>query len=204
MEELLRSNERITNAMDWSRDGHWLLGFDLAAGTQRDMWVMPVTPDGKPVAGAQPRSYLKTPANEWQGRFSPESNPGWVAYQSDESGRNEVYINSFPEARSRTRISTAGGTYPQWGPGGRELFYMTPENKLMAVNIKLGADSVDASTPHELFTLPAFDNGLDSSYDVAPDGQRFLVRAVPQQQAAQPLTMIVNWPALLKKGPASP
>jgi Tol biopolymer transport system component len=202
--ELLRSNERIGNPMDWSRDGHWLLYFDLAPGTQRDMWVLPVTPDGKPVAGAQPKPYLKTPASEWQGRFSPESNPRWVAYQSDESGRYEVYINSFPEARSRTRISTAGGTYPQWGPGGRELFYLSPENKLMAVSIKLGADSVEASVPRELFTLPAFDNGLDSPYDVAPDGMRFLVRATPQQQAGQPLTLIVNWPALLKKAQTAP
>jgi Tol biopolymer transport system component len=198
MEELLRSNERVTNAMDWSRDGHWLLYFDLAAGTQRDMWMMEVTPDGKPVAGAPPKSYLRTAANEWQGRFSPESNPRWVAYQSDESGRYEVYINSFPEARSKTRISTAGGVYPQWGPGGRELFYMSPENKLMAVSVKLGADSIEASAPRELFTLPVFSNGLDAPYDVAPDGQRFLVRAAPQQQAAQPLTLIVNWPALLK------
>jgi Tol biopolymer transport system component/predicted Ser/Thr protein kinase len=198
MEELLRSNERVTNAMDWSRDGHWLLYFDLAAGTQRDMWMMEVTPDGKPVAGAPPKSYLRTAANEWQGRFSPESNPRWVAYQSDESGRYEVYINSFPQARSKTRISTAGGVYPQWGPGGRELFYMSPENKLMAVSVKLGADSIEASAPRELFTLPVFSNGLDAPYDVAPDGQRFLVRAAPQQQAAQPLTLIVNWPALLK------
>jgi len=80
---------------------------------------------------------------------------------------------------------------------------MSPENKLMAVSIKLGADSVEASAPRELFTLPAFDNGLDAPYDVAPDGQRFLVRAIPQQQTAQPLTVIVNWPALLKKGAAA-
>ena len=199
MEELLRSNERVANAMDWSRDGRWVLYFEIAAGTQRDMWMMQVTSDGKPL---QPKPYLKTPASEWQGRFSPEPNPRWVAYQSDESGRYEVYINSFPEARSKARISTAGGVYPQWGSGGRELFYMSPENKLMAVSIKLGADAVEVSTPRELFTLPAFDNGLDAPYDVAPDGQRFLVRATPQQQAGQPLTLIVNWPALLKKGTA--
>jgi len=74
---------------------------------------------------------------------------------------------------------------------------MSPGNKLMAVSIKLGADSVEASAARELFLLPAFDNGLDAPYEVATDGQRFLVRATPQQQDAQPLTMIVNWPALL-------
>jgi Tol biopolymer transport system component len=98
---------------------------------------------------------LRTTASEWQGRFSPELHPRWVAYQSDDSGRYEVYINSFPEARSKTRISTAGGMYPQWGPSGRELFYMSPDNKLMAVSVKLGADSVEVSAPRELFTLPA-------------------------------------------------
>ncbi|HEV2198794.1 MAG TPA: protein kinase [Bryobacteraceae bacterium] len=200
MEELLkRSNERVTAAMDWSRDGRWVLYLEIAAGTQRDLWAMPVTPDGRPVAGAQPKPYLQSAANEWQGRFSPEPNPRWVAYQSDESGRFEVYVSSFPEPRSKTRISTAGGVYPQWGPGGRELFYMSPDNKLMAVSVKLGTDSVEASQPRELFTLPVYDNGLDAPYDVAPDGQRFLVRATPQQQAGQPLTLIVNWPAGLKK-----
>ena len=181
-----------------------MLSFTLAPDTQRDLLVLPVTPEGKALTGAPPKPYLGTPASEWQGRFSPQPSPSadphWVAYQSDESGRNEVYINSFPEARSKTRISVTGGTYPQWGPGGRELFYMSPENKLMVVSIKVGADSVEASAPRELFTLPAFDNGLDAPYDVAPDGQRFLVRATPQQQAAQPLTVIVNWPALLNKG----
>jgi eukaryotic-like serine/threonine-protein kinase len=198
------AGQELKNPLDWSRDGHWVLYFNVTTGTGRDLWVMPMTSDGKPVPGTQPKPYLQTTANEWQGRFSPESNPRWVAYQSDESGRYEVYINSFPEPRSKTRISTAGGVYPQWGPGGRELFYMTPENKLMAVSIKLGSDSVEASAPRELFTLPVFDNGLDAPYDAAPDGQRFLVRTTTQRQAAQPLTVIVNWPALLKKGTGTP
>lgn len=199
-ERLPVAGEEIKNPMDWSRDGRWVLYFSLAPATQRDLWVLPVTPDGRAVAGAPPKPYLRTAANEWHGRFSPESNPRWVAYQSDESGQYEVYINSFPEPRSKTRISTAGGVYPQWGPGGRELFYLSTDRRLMAVSIKLGTDSVEASSPRELFTLPGFDNGLDAPYDVAPDGQRFLVRTTPQQQAGQPLTVIVNWPALLNKG----
>jgi Tol biopolymer transport system component len=193
------AGDEIKNPMDWSRDGRWVLYLDIATGTRRDLWVMQMTSDGKPAAGGQPKPYLRTAANEWQGRFSPEPNPHWVAYQSDESGRYEIYVNSFPEPRAKTRISTAGGVYPEWGPGGRELFYMSPENKLMAVSLKPGTDSLEASAPRELFTLPVYDNGLDAPYDVAPDGQRFLVRAATQQQASQPLTMIVNWPALLKK-----
>ena len=90
----------------------------------------------------------------------------------------------------------------QRSAGGPELFYVSPDFKLMAVNLKLGADSVEPSTPRELFPLPAVESGW-SPYDTAPDGQRFLVRAIPQQQASQPLTVIVNWPALLKKGAAA-
>jgi hypothetical protein len=125
-----------------------------------------------------------------------------VAYQSNETGRWEVYISAFPEPRGATRISTRGGQYPQWGAGGRELLYVSLDNKLMAVSLKMGADTVEPSTPRELFPLPAVDTGL-SPYDTTPDGQRFLVRATPGQ-AAQPLTVIVNWPALLKREAPAP
>ena len=184
-------------ATDWSRDGRCVLYYEIAPDTQRDLWVLAVTPDGKPAPDAKPRPYLRTRFNESWGRFSPEAPPRWVAYQSDETGRYEVYIQAFPEPRGKFQISTGGGQYPQWGAGGRELFYVSPDYKLMAVSLKLGADSVEPSTPRELFPLPALDIGW-SPYDTAPDGQRFLVRATPGQ-AAQPLTVIVNWPALLKR-----
>ena len=101
------------------------------------------------------------------------------------------------------QVATGGGLYPAWAADGHELYYVSPDLKLMAVSLKVGSDSVEASAPRELFSLPAVDTGF-SPYDVAPDGQRFLVRATPQQQAAEPLTVIVNWPALLKKGSAAP
>ncbi|MGO9256832.1 MAG: hypothetical protein ACLQU1_11090 [Bryobacteraceae bacterium] len=157
-----------------------------------------MTPEGKLAPDAQPKPYLQTPFNEGWGRFSPEAPPRWIAYQSDETGRYEIYIQAFPEPRGATRISTGGGQYPQWGAGGRELFYVSPDYRLMAVSLRLGANSVEPSAPRELFPLPADDIGY-SPYEAAPDGQRFLVRATPQH-GAQPLTVIVNWPALLKKG----
>jgi Tol biopolymer transport system component len=182
---------------DWSADGRWALFYEVAPDTGRDLGVLPMGPEGKPAGQAKP--YLRTPFNEGWGRFSPDSSPRWVAYQSDESGRSEVYIQAFPETRGKFQISTGGGQFPQWGPGGRELFYVSSDFKVMAVSLKLAADSVEPSAPRELFPLPAVDTGW-SPYETAPDGQRFLVRAVPQQQASQPLTVIVNWPALLKKG----
>jgi len=187
---------------DWSRDGRWVLYHEVAPGTQRDLWVLPATPEGKSALDATPRPYLRTPSDERWGRFSPEAPPRWVAYQSDETGRWEVYIQAFPAPRLATRISTGGGQYPQWGADGHELFYVSPDNKLMAVSLKTGADTVELSTPRELFPLPAVDVGWNL-YDLTPDGGRFLVLATPEQ-AAQPLTVIVNWSALLKKEAPAP
>jgi Tol biopolymer transport system component/predicted Ser/Thr protein kinase len=197
------TDQRLTQSpnpqfpLDWSRDGRQVLYYEVTSGTQRDLWVLPMMPDGKPLPEAKPRPYLQTPFNEWWGRFSPESPPRWVAYQSDITGKAEVYIQAFPEPHEKVQVSTGGGQYPQWGAGGRELFYVSPDNKLMVVSLKIGADSVEPSAPRALFTLPVTEIGW-ISYDAAPDGQRFLVRATPGQ-AGQPLTVIVNWPALLKK-----
>jgi Tol biopolymer transport system component/predicted Ser/Thr protein kinase len=184
-------------ATDWSRDGSLVLYWELNPNTQRDLWVLPATPGSKPAPDETPKPYLRTPSNEQWGRFSPDAR--WVAYQSDENGPWEVYIQAFPEPHGATRISTGGGKYPQWDAGGRGLFYISLDNKLMAVSLKMGADTVQPSAPLELFPLPAVDDGW-SPYDTTADGQRFLVRATPEHGASQALTVIVNWPALLKEG----
>ena len=201
-----RAEERVTVSAnpqvptDWSRDGHFLMYYELAKDTDRDLWVLPVTPDGKPEAGAKPRPFLRTPFNERFGRFSPEPNPRWVAYDSDESGRFEVYVQAFPEPKGKRLISNGGGQYPAWSADGRELFYLSADSKLMAVKLKLGADSMQALAPSALFDLADDGSTTGSSpFVVAPDGKRFLVR-VPAETGAQPLEVIVNWPALLKKG----
>jgi hypothetical protein len=186
-------------ANDWSRDGRVLIYHELTPGTQRDLWSLPLTPEGRVPGNAKPTPYLRTKFNEHNARFLPEPSPRWVAYQSDETGRYEVYIQGFPEPRGEVPISTAGGQYPEWGAGGRELFYVAPDNKLMAVDLTFTPDAVRRSVPRALFALPIIDNGW-SPYDTI-DGRRFLVRAV-SQQASPPLTVIVNWPALLKKGAA--
>jgi Tol biopolymer transport system component len=184
---------------DWSRDGRFLLYTETGADSASDLWILAVTPEGKITPDAKPRPYLRTQFNERYGRFSPEPEPRWVAYQSDESGRNEVYVDAFPEPRNKVPISTGGGGFPEWSPDGRELFYVSPGLKLMQVSLKRGANSIEPSSPRELFALPMANDGL-SPYEVAPDGQRFLVRSTPEKQAGQPLTLIVNWPALMKKG----
>ena len=147
------------------------------------------------------RPYLRTPFSEALGRFAPEKNPRWIAYQSDESGRYEVYVDTFPERRRKTPISSGGGIWPAWGPGGTELYYVSPNSKLMAVSVKLGNDIAEPSAPRELFRLPVADY---SPVEPALDGKRFLVRATPQQAVPEPLNLIVNWTALLKRAAVEP
>jgi serine/threonine protein kinase/dipeptidyl aminopeptidase/acylaminoacyl peptidase len=199
-EERLTESPNLQDPTDWSRDGRSLLFFEAAPNTGFDLWVLPVTPDGKPQG--KPRVYLRTQFNEQYGRFSPEANPRLVAYQSDESGQTEVYIDAFPEPQNKLRISTNGGRYPEWNPNGRELFYVSADLKLMVVNVNKNGNSIATSTPRELFTLSVFENGLDQ-YGVATDGQSFLVFALPERHASEPLTLVSNWPALFKESTAA-
>jgi Tol biopolymer transport system component len=173
-----------------SRDGRLALYYEVAPGTQRDLWTLPLKP-----GDTAPKLYLSTAFNESFGMFSPEPSPRWIAYQSDEAGSYEVYIDSFPQPSGRVRVSTTGGSYPQWGGRGTELFYVSADRKLMAVDLKLASGSMQASTPRELFRIAGGDDSF-SPYDAAQDGQRFLVRVMPDRP---PLSVIVNWAALLKK-----
>ena len=196
-----RSNDALP--LDWSGDSRWVLFRERSPDTGFDLWKLPMTGDGKMQEGMQPTPYLRTRFNESQGRFSPEPNSQWVAYTSDETGRQEVYVDAFPEPRGPKRISTAGGASPSWGTAGRELFYVSPENELMAVSLKLGSDSVEIlSAPRELFPL-SLRSSAGPTYQPSRDGQQFLVLTTPET-SLQSLTLIVNWPSLLKKGAVAP
>ena len=176
----------------WSRDGRFVLLDQAAPGTPLSIWSLPVTQDGE--AAGEPRRYLDTPLGGTNGEFIPEADPRWVAYQSNESGQPELYVQAFPVPHGKFQISAGGGRFPRWGPGGREVFYVSLDDKLMAVDLKFRADSVEPSAPHELFPLPTPTINF-IPYDVTADGQRFLVQAPSVQPA--PLTVIVNWPALV-------
>jgi Tol biopolymer transport system component/DNA-binding winged helix-turn-helix (wHTH) protein len=176
---------------DWSRDGRFLTYGSLNPDTREDLWVLSL--DG----ARQPWAYVATPANEIQGRISPDSR--WMAYASDESGRWEVYVQSFPEPGSRQTVSVGGGAQPQWRADGRELYYVAPDWTLMAV----AADSSDALTvgsPEPLFRLEAAGTVKDYRAHYAPttSGDRFLVDTV-QGASLTTLTVMVNWPAHLAR-----
>jgi Tol biopolymer transport system component len=186
---------RVRRLCDWSHDGRFLLYETQDLETRRDLWFAPVTPEGRLAEGAQPKPYMRSPSAEWHGRFSPEPNPRWVAYESDETGRDEIYIASFPDAKRRLQVTSSGGSFPQWGPDGRELFYVSGDGVLTVVGLKNGAEGLEASSPQQLFPLTSIDP-VASPYEVSPDGKRILVN---QAQPITELDVVVNWPLLLRE-----
>jgi hypothetical protein len=141
---------------------------------------------------------VRTPFNEAQGALSPDGR--WVAYASDESGAFEVYVQSFPGGGSKRPVSSGGGAEPRWRPDGRELFYVSAGRRLMAVPTTIGVE-LEAGKPDALFEMNVHDLVFPylKRYEVAPDGQRFVVQELIGRGSASPLTVLVNWPALLPK-----
>jgi Tol biopolymer transport system component/tRNA A-37 threonylcarbamoyl transferase component Bud32 len=189
--------ERLTNSEDtgaplsWSPDGQLLAYIEITPTTGYDIWVLRMS-DRK----AQP--FLRTPFNESVPRFSPDGR--WLAYVSDESGRYEIYVQSYPGPGGKSQISTDGGTEPVWNPNGRELFYRIGD-KMMAVDITTHP-GFTAGKPRTLFegqyvpTPATFPN-----YDVSSDGQRFLMLKRVEQAEAAPtrINVVLNWFEELKQ-----
>jgi Tol biopolymer transport system component len=190
MEQQLTHLPHLAHATDWSRDGRLILYYSGDPETNRDLWILPMSEGGSKNLNPQP--YLRTRFNELNGRFSSEPSPHWVAYQSDESGRYEIYVRSFPDPDQKLQISKRGGSVPSWSADGRKLLYISPENKLVVVDLKIENGSITTSAPQELFALPSDSN----FYQVTQDGGRVLV-STPVEDVA-PLNVIVNWPALLQ------
>jgi Tol biopolymer transport system component len=189
-EELLLHSGINGYPLDWSPDGKWIVYQQTARKTGLDLLLLPMNGERKPIM------YLQTPFDEQAAHVSPDGR--WMAYHSNESGRNQVYVQSVPPSGTKYQISASGGVAPQWRPDGKELFYVSTDQKLMAVPIKLGA-TVDAGTPLPLFPLPAtgaaVSTGTAFSYAPARDGQRFLVNVPAGGESASvpKITIVTNW-----------
>src|SRR5262249_40365629 len=137
---------------------------------------------------------------ELVGRFSPDGK--WIAYQKNDSGRMEIYLQAFapgaPASGGRWQLSTNGGANPQWRRDGRELYYFSLDNKLMAVEVTLGAEP-KRETPKELFALRDIEANPNASYAVTSDGQWFLLVTSVEETTATPFTVVLNWMAEVKK-----
>jgi Tol biopolymer transport system component len=186
-EEILADMEPLSGwPTDWSPDGQ----FVLWQSDNTDLWIVPVS------GGQQPFLYLNSPADERDGVFSP--NGRWIAYSSNESGREEVYIQSFPATGGRRyAVSGAGGSGPAWRRDGRELFYVAGDGKLTAVPVILGETSIEFGPLQRLFSAPV-GTLFGRNYEVSNDGRRFLIPR-PAQAGGAAITVLLNWQSLLKR-----
>jgi Tol biopolymer transport system component len=190
-EELLLKGAAIPR--DWSHDNRFLV-YAVAAGTPT--MILPMSGDRKPFA------YLSgSNANHSQSRISPDGK--WLVYYSSESGRNEIYVQNFPVPVAKYQISTEGGINPRWRRDGNEIFYVSLDNKLMAVGVKTTDKTAEVSAP-----LPLFDVGIGpigisygtrQQYDVTADGRRFLVNVPVDRTAETAMTVVSNWLSSVKR-----
>ena len=190
--ELLLKSDSISYVCDWSPDGRWLLYDNTDPNGKESLWLLPMQGERKP----QPLQ--ATDHTETEGAFSPDGRS--IAYLSDESGRFEVYVTSFPVSGGKKWVVSAGGGYqPRWRRDGRELLYFSPDGKLMSVDVAPGPSF---GAPKVLFQPPIYGGGANSSnrfWDATKDGQRFLINTIASESGPAPMTVLLNWQAELKK-----
>ncbi len=182
------SNRMLPN--DVSLDGQWLVV--TARGnkdTRSDIWLYS-NREKKPVP------WLATTFLESCAQLSPDGK--WMAYQSDESGRDEIYVRSFPDSREKWLVSSGGGVMPAWRSDGRELYYISLERKMTAVAIKL-IPAFEAGSPVPLFDAFVLNHFAIKQYDLSSDGTRFLLNRVQDDDVLEPITLVQNWKARVRK-----
>src|SRR5262249_3839448 len=151
-DELLLESDQTKAPADWSSDGRFLLFRSVDPQTGFDLWILPASGDKKPFP------FLKTPFEERNGQFSPDGK--WIAYQSNESGRFEIYVQPFPGPGGKFQISSNGGAQPRWNKNGKEILYVSLDSKMMAAPVNLSPDglspdglSLESGTPAALFPV---------------------------------------------------
>ena len=181
-----------TNPLGWTKDSRSLLYVSGTSGGG-ELSLLPLAGDRKPVT-------LLSGARAGPGQLSPDDR--WVAYFSSETGGREVYVRPFPSAGGQWAVSTDGGTDPRWRSDGKEIFYVSRQQQIVAVEVTAMADALQVGERRPLFTIQR--SGVRYSYDVSPDGQRFLVNTRIDDQTPQSvLKVIVNWPGTLKQRAAA-
>jgi hypothetical protein len=173
--------------MDYSRDGRYVLYRSNLPSNQWDIWAASADGDTPPIAVAQ------SSFDERSAQFSPDAR--WIAYESNESGQYEIYVRPFPGPGAGKIVSTNGGAQPRWRRDGSELFYISPDSRLMSVPMEFpNRDTIRHGTPVPLFSVrvtSTVHGGTAFEYDVSADGQKFLVNAMVDRPTA-PISLILN------------
>jgi serine/threonine protein kinase len=153
------------------------------------IWALPLSGDGKPVPIVQDALDERAPT------VSPDGK--WLAYQSNESGRPEIYITAFPAGGAKWQVSSNGGTTPKWRRDGKELFFLDPLDNIVAVDVNTSGKAVKLGAPHTLFQAVGIQRDF-GPYDVSADGKKFLINS-GLKEGTEPVTLVQNWLAELKK-----
>ena len=189
VEQKLWESAVATRAMDWTTDSKSVIVQERAEGGKARLVLIPV--EGK----AEAMPLLEgVGANVYGTRLSADGH--WIAYDSDVSGKLEVYVSAFPKPEGRLQISLAGGRFPTWNSNGKELYYLDTSGSLMAAELKQSNGSLQVASRRILFPLKFW---LNDSYDAFPDGKRFLLSTSATEEPSTPLNLVVNWTAELKK-----
>ena len=191
-EEVLLQSQHTLYVNDWSPDGRFVVYTQLSPEGRSQLWLLPLNGD------RQPTLFLSTSFDTLQGQFSPDTK--WIAYTSNETGRAEIYVQSFPQGNSRYLVSNDGGDFSRWRRDGKELFYRAPDGRLMVVAVRTLATGLEFGAPTVLFRVSEQQGQFSYPYDVAPDGQKILAllpAQVPGTSTA--LNVLVNWDAKLKR-----
>ena len=208
-ETVLYRMNSTTLINDWSKDGRYILFDNVDVRTKSDIWVLPLKVPGSATSGSYPADadrlnlepgkpvpLVQSEFEDRKGAFSP--NGRWVAYSSDESGRDEIYVRTFSRAGGKWQVSTNGGDQAAWRADGKELFYLGPDRKLMSVEVKTSGDIFEAATPRALFeSRVASASALRNFYVVNPDGRKFLFY-VPVNAGPSKLNVVLHWNSGLK------
>ena len=181
--------QRLTDGQDshapasWHPSGKFLAFFEARPQTLNDLMILPM--EGDEASGwkpGKPTVFLSTPFNETEPMFSPDGR--WMAYQSFESGRFEVYVRPFPEPGGKWQISTDGGVFPTWSRTRREILYAGPDNRLMVASYTAEGESFNADKPRVWSERRFMPLPRQRSFDLHPDGERFVVAAAPEGDSA--------------------
>jgi eukaryotic-like serine/threonine-protein kinase len=174
-----------------SADGKWILYFAVTPGGNQDVYVLPTAGERKP------QLVVQTPFPDVEPQFSPDVR--WLAYVSNENGRNEIYVQAFPSTGRRWQISNSGGRQPLWRADGKELFFVSDDRKFYAVDVSTSANSgsFEYSVPHFLFDMRANVFNSRNSYIPSRDGRRFLVNMLLDADDA-PINVVHNWRAVVE------
>jgi len=193
-QELWRPTDSFVYSLDWTSDARWLIFAEVLSSTGKSRIVK------LPVAGtAAPVPVLEASGvNFGYARVSPDGK--WIAYRSDESGTDEIYVSSFPNVPGKLQVSVSGGSMPCWRGDGKELYYLTPDNKLLAAEMKEANGSLQVVATRTLFQTAAAPTRTGGSpYDVIADGKRFLVETQTSDQTSALLNVVENWTEEFRK-----